>query len=50
MLVGPSGGGKTCTSKVLSHALTQLSLTKEYRKKYSKVNIITLNPKAVSMD
>ncbi len=63
MLVGPAGGGKSSTTKVLSHAISSLYLEhlKKYRKsralvdqkipesEFQKINIEVLNPKSVTM-
>jgi len=45
MLVGPTGGGKTTTYRVLAKALTDLC----DEKKFFKINYHILNPKAVTM-
>lgn len=44
MLVGPSGGGKTSTEKVLSSAMTSLE-----KKGQSRVHLHILNPKSIKM-
>lgn len=44
MLVGPTGGGKTCTEKVLSSAMTSLE-----KKGQAKVHLHILNPKSIKM-
>lgn len=44
MIVGPSGGGKTCNYKVLQAALTQL-----HDKGFYKVHTHILNPKSITM-
>ena len=44
MLVGPTGGGKTQTEKVLSAAMTALE-----RKGQAKVHLHILNPKSIKM-
>lgn len=43
MLVGPTGGGKTSTYKVLAHAMTVLKGTSGFE----KVNYHIMNPKAI---
>lgn len=49
MLVGPSGGGKTACARTLAKALTSLSGKDCGPFKYDKVQINTLNPKAITM-
>ena len=44
MLVGPTGGGKTSTEKVLSQAMTSLE-----KKGQAKVHLHILNPKSIKM-
>ena len=44
MLVGPTGGGKTQSEKVLSGAMTSLE-----RKGHAKVHLHILNPKSIKM-
>jgi dynein heavy chain len=44
MLVGPTGGGKTSTWKVLEKGLTSLAA-----KGYYKVISHTMNPKSITM-
>jgi len=44
MLVGPTGGGKTQTEKVLSSAMTSLE-----KKGQAKVHMHILNPKSIKM-
>ena len=44
MLVGPTGGGKTCTEKVLGQAMTSLE-----KKGHAKVHLHILNPKSIKM-
>jgi dynein heavy chain, axonemal len=44
MIVGPTGGGKTCNYKVLQAAMTSLA-----DKGYAKVNTHILNPKSITM-
>lgn len=44
MLVGPTGGGKTQTEKVLSSAMTSLE-----KKGQAKVHLHILNPKSIKM-
>lgn len=46
MLVGPTGGGKTCNYKVLQAALTAL---KDDDPPFYKVNTYILNPKSITM-
>eukprot|EP00792_Barthelona_sp_PAP020_P009040 TRINITY_DN3265_c0_g4_i2.p1 TRINITY_DN3265_c0_g4~~TRINITY_DN3265_c0_g4_i2.p1 ORF type:complete len:4140 (+),score=1212.96 TRINITY_DN3265_c0_g4_i2:30-12449(+) len=46
MLVGPTGGGKSCCMRTLQGAMTSLKGIDNY----SKVNTLCLNPKAVTMD
>jgi dynein heavy chain, axonemal len=44
MLVGPTGGGKTCNYKVLQRAMTSLA-----NSGYAKVFVHILNPKSITM-
>jgi dynein heavy chain len=43
MIVGPTGGGKTCNYKTLAHAMTQLKEMEQFE----KVNYHILNPKSI---
>ena len=45
MIVGPTGGGKTCNWKVLSNAITAL----DGQLNHKKVNVHVLNPKSITM-
>ena len=45
MLVGPTGGGKTCNYKVLQHTISSLQGIGNYE----KVNVHILNPKSITM-
>jgi len=45
MIVGPTGGGKTCNYKVLSHAMSAL----RGQGGYEKVNVHIINPKSITM-
>lgn len=49
MLVGPTGGGKSCCLKVLARALTSLAESVEFLGKYEKVVVQSLNPKSITM-
>lgn len=44
MLVGPTGGGKTATYKVLKNSLTSLE-----NQGFYKVNTHVINPKSIMM-
>ena len=44
MLVGPTGGGKTSTEKVLSMSMTSLE-----KKGQAKVHLHKINPKSIKM-
>lgn len=44
MVVGPTGGAKTCNFRVLSEAMTALE-----KKGQAKVNLHILNPKSITM-
>jgi dynein heavy chain, axonemal len=48
MIVGPTGGGKTCNYKVLQKAITSLKgkTSNEY---FQKVRVDILNPKSITM-
>jgi dynein heavy chain len=45
MIVGPTGGGKTCNYKTLAHAMTALNTNE----KYATVHYHVLNPKSITM-
>jgi dynein heavy chain len=45
MIVGPTGGGKTCNYKTLAHAITQL----QHLEKFAVVQYHILNPKSIKM-
>jgi len=45
MLVGPTGGGKTCNYTVLARAITQL----DKKGLFTKVWLHMLNPKSITM-
>ena len=49
MVVGPTGGGKSCNIRVLCDALTKLKTKNIIGEKYEKVRIYHLNPKSISM-
>lgn len=48
MLVGPTGGGKSCNWKVLARAISSLAQT-EANSQYRKVHVHALNPKSIRM-
>jgi dynein heavy chain len=50
MLVGPTGGGKTCCQKTLQRACTALFDPKDVESPYQKVHIHCLNPKAITQN
>lgn len=45
MIVGPTGGGKTCNYKVLQHAMSSLA----GQDSFVKVHVDILNPKSITM-
>mmetsp|Transcript_4718 Transcript_4718/g.3245 ORF Transcript_4718/g.3245 Transcript_4718/m.3245 type:complete len:129 (+) Transcript_4718:275-661(+) len=45
MIVGPTGGGKTCNYQTLAHAMTELREEEDFE----KVNYHIVNPKSVTM-
>jgi len=47
MLVGPTGGGKSCCYRALEGSMTLLA--KEGSTKYNKVSVVVLNPKSITM-
>lgn len=47
MIVGPTGGGKTCNYRVLQNAMS--SLAKQGKGNYTKVHTHILNPKSITM-
>lgn len=50
MIVGPTGGGKTCLYKVLKHAMTTLKTVKGSKDpRFTKVEYEVLNPKSITM-
>lgn len=49
MLVGPTGGGKSCALYCLQKALTELKARGETGFAYEKVKIFQLNPKSITM-
>lgn len=49
MVVGATGGGKSCNIKVLAHALTELKRRGEEGFAYENVLIYQLNPKSITM-
>ena len=48
MVVGPTGGGKTCIIRILAHAQSQCA--DEGVAGFSKTRIFTLNPKSITMN
>jgi len=48
MLVGPTGGGKTCCLRVLQQAMTDIAKS-DTPGTFEKVKVSTLNPKSVTM-
>jgi len=46
MLVGPTGGGKTCNYKILADAMSAL----KHMEEYEKVHYHILNPKSITME
>merc|ERR1719440_1799086 len=48
MLVGPTGGGKTCCLRALQNACSSLRDKKDEESPYQAVHIHTLNPKAIT--
>jgi dynein heavy chain len=50
MLVGPTGGGKTCCLRALQAACTSLADPKDAESPYQKTHIHTLNPKAITQN
>jgi dynein heavy chain len=49
MLVGPTGGGKTCCYRVLEKALSDLSLEPKHKDKYFYIHKYVMNPKSITM-
>jgi dynein heavy chain len=49
MVVGPTGGGKSCNIAVLSAALSKLKLRNEQGVRYENVKKFQLNPKSITM-
>jgi dynein heavy chain len=49
MVVGPTGGGKTCNIRVLKDALTQLKKEKIPGIRYETTEIYYINPKSITM-
>jgi len=49
MVVGPTGGGKSCNIRVLCDALTKLKTKNIIGEKYERVRFYHLNPKSISM-
>lgn len=45
MIVGPTGGGKTCNYKMLQAAITGL----KHEEAYERVQVDILNPKSITM-
>ena len=45
MIVGPTGGGKTCNYKVLQAAMSSLA----GEENFEKVHVDILNPKSITM-
>merc|ERR1719183_2102393 len=50
MLVGPTGGGKTCCSRSLQSACTSLRKKEDHESPYQAVHIHILNPKAITQN
>merc|ERR1719183_1882794 len=50
MLVGPTGGGKTCCYRSLQIACTMLRDKKDEESPYQSVHVHTLNPKAITQN
>merc|ERR1719446_490291 len=48
MLVGPTGGGKTCCYRTLQAACTSLCNPKDHDSQFQKVHVHCLNPKAIT--
>jgi dynein heavy chain len=50
MIVGPTGGGKTTTYKVLADSMTKLRLQANSKDpRFQNVKLKVLNPKSISM-
>jgi hypothetical protein len=49
MVVGPTGGGKTASLKVLEHAMTSLRESGSSDARFQKVTSKKLNPKSISL-
>lgn len=50
MIVGPTGGGKTTTYKVLADSMTKLRLQANSKdQRFQNVKLKVLNPKSISM-
>jgi DNA polymerase III gamma/tau subunit len=49
MVVGPTGGGKSSSIRVLANALTTLNSTGQKGERFEKTKIYHLNPKSVRM-
>ena len=50
MIVGPTGGGKTTTYKVLADSMTKLRLHENSKdERFKQVKLRVLNPKSISM-
>ena len=45
MIVGPTGGGKTCNYQTLAHAMTQINNLE----KFATVHYHIISPKAITM-
>ncbi|CAE8619847.1 unnamed protein product [Polarella glacialis] len=50
MLVGPTGGGKTCCYRTLQRACTSLADPSDPNSQYQKVVVHCLNPKAITQN
>jgi dynein heavy chain, axonemal len=50
MIVGPTGGGKTTTYKVLADSMTKLRLDANSKdQRFQDIKLKVLNPKSISM-
>jgi dynein heavy chain len=50
MLVGPTGGGKTCCYRALQSACTSLRDTNDHESPYQATHVHVLNPKAITQN
>ena len=49
MIVGPTGGGKTTTFKVLAESMSRLREQNSKDQRFQHVKVKVLNPKSISM-